>query len=437
MPRRNNMKQQFHFLKSFGYFSVIVLCCCSGLYFPINILTQLDNENSSTPLLENVALYELGMKWLEDYHTRPLSRRWERVMLGTTRSGFASMFQYAALQYGECVAENKGLELYGHYSFYTFNDVCKIIIEDSFNGHACFFRNLHEGPLEYGRLIDDIHVKSPNITAAIGVPVPKGLPAQMTTGKWWGILQSYMFRLNNRTAHRFAEISASMGLGLTGERRPDIGVHIRLGDKLGDAASRQGQFAGLSVESIVSVYLREVDAALAHLRTLSPASGCDQSPLPSSSSAARAVGACDGELSVYVATDSAEAAALVRAWAANRPSVTVDKVYVYVRSSTVTQLHSGKKVNFARRIGKLKYNASYAAAEEVIYDMHMLSQSRILIGLIMSQITRSAVSMSYAADRLVYAVAIDSDNVNNFRRVDPQWRAAAGSVLSSVSTTQN
>jgi hypothetical protein len=257
----------------------------------------------------------------------------------------------------------------------------------------------------------------------------------MTTGKWWGILQSYMFRLNNRTAHRFAEISASMGLGLTGERQPDIGVHIRLGDKLGDAASRQGQFAGLSVESIVSVYLREVEAALAHLRTLSPASGCDQSTLPSSSSATRAVGACDGELSVYVATDSAEAATLVRVWAANRASVTVDKVSVYVRSGTVTQLHSGRSVSFGERLRNITDRA-YVAAEEVIYDIHMLSQSRILIGLIMSQIARAAVSMSYAADRLVYAVAIDSDNVNNFRQVDPQWRAAVGNASSSTSTTQ-
>jgi hypothetical protein len=114
----------------------------------------------------------------------------------------------------------------------------------------------------------------------------------MTTGKWWGILQSFMFRLNNITADRFAEICA--GMGLVEGQRPDIGVHIRLGN----AACRQGQFAGLSVESIVFMYLQEVEKVVTHLRILPPASDCSLSF--ASSSSTRAAAAFDGE-SVWVA----------------------------------------------------------------------------------------------------------------------------------------
>lgn len=360
-------------------------------------------------------LYDLGMTWLINFQNRPWTKR-AQIVIGDVGQGFASMFQHSALKFGECVATNRGAEFVGHYKEYTKNDMCKnSVLWNRFIGQDCFFQHIHNRT-QFGQE-ERFHKLHPRYNLVKAMPVPVGLPEEMTSGRWWGILQSYMFRLNKRASDRFAEISNDLGMPMG--HKPDIGVHIRLGDKLGDAGSRQGQFAGMSEERIVSLYLQEVNIAIEHLRSI-------YCPVAISETYAPNVTDCAKAISVYVATDSIEAVALVRQWgslaAASISSTRGSKVTVYVRSHTTSQIYSGRNTSMGAILRNMK--DSYSAAEEIIYDMHMLSQCEVLVGLIMSQIARAAVSMSYAAGRLEYAVAIDSDNLNLFRLVDPQWHVS-------------
>ena len=115
-------------------------------------------------------------------------------------------------------------------------------------------------------------------------------------GFWWGALQGYLARPTLRLATKVAELKQRLGL----EAAPvEIGLHIRLGDKQRDKASKQA-----GVDGGPARYFEQAELAAARLR-------------------ARGVGCSDAgagcrPLRVYVASDSGDAIRQVSAGNWNR-----------------------------------------------------------------------------------------------------------------------
>ena len=180
---------------------------------------------------------------------------------------------------------------------------------------------------------------------------------------------------------RLAEVKAECGVPDSG---PDIAVHIRIGDKLSDAMSRQreaSQPGGNAVDTtqlLVSRHIHEMERFI---------DGMDGSDV----------------IYVYVASDSTEAVWQVRQWALTRR-----RVHLAARN-THTQNMSGPHVEIAKAINSA--TNPYNLAEEVILDVALMAEARFFVGICMSQLARLVVSMGTAAGTMEVAVALDHANI--------------------------
>ena len=350
--------------------------------------------------------YREAMAWLST-HQRS-QKKIQYISLGRG-GGFASQFELVAASFVDAVANDTIALLYGHYQMYTISEKCAIWSIRRSNelqdASTCFFLPVtnasHQRPTQ-------AHVAATSLPDINGnARLPQGLPVEVTPAIWWGIVQTYMFRLNPRMDRRVQEISTHMGLS----RPPDIGVHIRLGDKLNDIASKQQRLQQLTTEQIVQTYIQEVQSAVETLR---------ENRCRAVSWWQRLSNDCKrSSVVVYVASDSREALQMMLRWT---KSGTAPSGITIVGRFTHTQEMSnrGTQIRVAMR-DITNDDELYAIAEEIIYDMHILRQCRVIIGIIMSQVCRSTAAMAYATGRLEYAVAIDYENIQLHPHM-PHWR---------------
>jgi hypothetical protein len=384
-----------------GWLMVLFLAAWVAVFALFNFSINFQASSS-----DRVQLFTASKHWLYSHQFSASANDAVAVRIGKG-GGFASQLEMAAVEFRNVIARGKVAVVTGDYQFYTANEICQQhrIRGD---GGTCFFRPVTNLTLR-GQDSESYSELSGFDTIAKH-PVPGGIPAGVTPSMWWGVVLSYMFRLNTRMEKRCSTISADIGMNSP----PDIGVHIRLGDKIADIASKQTQFHNMTTAGIVYMYIQEIERAAADIRMRRCSSWNQvwnrQCP----------------PVVVYVASDSREAIDLVDDWG---NSTKAPPGVVVVGRRTRTQNASGRGKQIRVQMRNMTSSDNYAMAEEIIYDMHILRQSRVVIGLVMSQVARAVASMSYASGRLEYAVAMDFDNTRMFSH-DPQWRAPRGPMAS-------
>lgn len=387
------------------WWNVLLLLTIWAAAFAIFNISKYDDDwKYNAP--NRVQSYQEARRWLYNHQYSNNNKSDELVKVGMG-GGFASLLEMAALSFASVVANDKVAILSGDYKLYTANEVCdKLRIGQ--DGGTCFFRPATN---RTPALTSHVHPSEVAATSAMlhfgniaDFPLPNGVPNTLTPSIWWGVILSYMFRLSPRMERRCAVISSE--IGLIGP--PDIGVHIRLGDKLKDIASRQSRFMNMTTAAIVSMYIQEIERAVPGMQKCS--------------FWWRSMGGKCMPVVVYVASDSREAIALVTDWSKSELA-TPGVVVVARQTHTQNASNGGKQMHVELR--KMTPNEMYILAEEIVYDMHILRQSRVVIGLVMSQIARASASMSFASGRLEYAIAIDFENTGVVSH-DPQWLAPKG-----------
>lgn len=168
----------------------------------------------------------------------------------------------------------------------------------------------------------------------------------------------------------------------------DIGLHIRLGDKKADAASRQK-----NAKADPEHYLAEAEH---YLKKLQNERLNRKRPIV-----------------IYVATDELRGATAAKLWADKRNAkVSGGNPRVrLVMQHTYTQEVSGEHVEMAQRLNSANATTKVAEAEAVLIDMFFLSEARFFVGIIMSQFARTAVSIGVGKGTMEEAVGLDRRNL--------------------------
>ena len=179
-------------------------------------------------------------------------------------------------------------------------------------------------------------------------------------------------------------------------RDPDIALHMRFGDKQHDPDSHQPHAADARVTA--EQYL-ELALGWATARR-DACAGLQR----------RGGGARRAE--VWVATDSASAAAAARVGRAHADLVAVRMQSEGTSSlSTLTRTLSGPKIEIALEGAKRRPAEQAALATEVLVDLVLLSRATALAGLCMSQLAEIAAAVGFARGTLRDAVALDAANI--------------------------
>ena len=217
------------------------------------------------------------------------------------------------------------------------------------------------------------------------LPEGVGPPEEDDIGRWWGAVHGYLFRPNTYLQKVLSTAAAKLKLT---SATIDIGLHIRLGDKKADTASRQK-----NVKADPEHYLAEAEYYLKKLQNERPH--------------------LKRPIVIYVATDERRGAAAAKVWAykwnanvsAGKPRVRV------VMQHTYTQEVSGKHIEMARRLNSFNTTTQAAESEAVLIDVFFLSEARFFVGIVMSQFARTAVSIGVAKGTMEEAVGLDRQNL--------------------------
>ena len=160
---------------------------------------------------------------------------------------------------------------------------------------------------------------------------------------------------------------------------PDVALHVRRGDKLGDPLSKQEDW--ISIDSYFKVAEKLiVDAAKA----------LDD----------------DRIILVYVATDSKEAMDSAREWEKGRGAGLNFKIIM--QDNEIANLE-GKQIADAGN--QLSGDKKYAEALEFLVDLHFMMHAKYFVGLCMSQPARVVVNIGMAKGSMIRAVAMDEKDI--------------------------
>ena len=344
--------------------------------------------NMTSPRAARERAYTSGLAYLacrQSGGSRPAL-----VRLGAG-GGFGSMFQLTARAFVDALrgkqrggyepgaAEHGPVAFVGEWKFYTANRACNS------TGYECHFLPLLQR--RRGDASADACDEAFDPGVALRGPT-------FNSYWWWGVAQSYMLRPNPSLEAALAAATARAGLA----RDPDIALHMRFGDKQHDPDSHQPHAA---------------DARVTAEQYLELALGWATARRDACAGLQRRGGGGARRAEVWVATDSASAAAAARAWGRAH----ADLVAVRMQSegtsslSTLTRTLSGPKVEIALEGAKRRPAEQAALATEVLVDLVLLSRATALAGLCMSQLSEIAAAVGFARGTLRDAVALDPVNI--------------------------
>jgi len=231
----------------------------------------------------------------------------------------------------------------------------------------------------------------------VGVLNAAALPASFSSagpGFWWGVVQAYLIRLNERMQDRLVAVKREIDYG-TGRRAPRIAMHLRYGDKQRDEGSQQS-----GVLSEPSDYFRQAEFIAEQI--LSSEECSDRAPcLP---------------VGVFIATDSAEALAQAMKWNESTPSI---RLVTALATASQNVAANGTHVAFAPM--EEDDPRWYQLAEETVIVINLLLGPDHFVGLCMSQIARLVVSIGFARGTLKEAIAMDYINVD----LEDRWKLSS------------
>lgn len=306
--------------------------------------------------------------------------------------GMGSLVQLAVAKLANVCASGVLPVTRGPLRAYTNNPQCAAA-GSSNDGWKCFFRPMGSCEAVGDEVTIGPHSQLPRALRQCAVP---GLKDSFSPGTdaafWWGALHAYAMRPNARTHAMLQRFRAQWGL-----EKIHIAMHVRLGDKTHDGASRQH---GKAVA--VGDYLRQAEKMLAWMEAecVSEQRKC-------------------GPFVVYVATDSVQAATDAIRWGNNGANTLGLRtqgrhaVRVVAPNATRSQALSGANKEIAAELEREELRASVAhdVAREVVADLYMLAGAERLVGLVMSQMARIAAAVGLARGSMVQAVAMDPENL--------------------------
>ena len=344
--------------------------------------------NMTSPLAERERAYTSGLAYIACRQSA--AGRPALVRLGAG-GGFGSMFQLTARAFVDALrgkqrggyepgaAEHGPVAFVGEWKFYTANRACNS------TGYECHFLPLLQR--RRGDASADACDEAFDPGAALRGPT-------FNSYWWWGVAQSYMLRPNPSLEAALAAARARSGLA----RDPDIALHMRFGDKQHDPDSHQSHKAG---ERVTAQQYLELALEWATARRDACAGRQQQQ---------RGGGGGVRRAEVWIATDSASAAAAARAWG----QAHADLVSVRMQAegaSSLTRTLSGPKIEIALEGAKRRPAEQAALATEVLVDLVLLSRATALAGLCMSQLAEIAAAVGFARGTLRDAVALDAANI--------------------------
>ena len=318
--------------------------------------------------------------------------------------GLGSMVQVVARKVVAAIALEEPdvvMTLEGPLKHYTRNARCREL--SGTEGWGCFFAEptnctasmdvarQSQGPMSlwWG----DKRFKKGDLVGVLNAALPASFSAA-GPGFWWGVVQAYLIRPNERMQNRLVAVKRAIDYG-TGHRAPRIAMHLRYGDKQKDEGSQQS-----GVLSEPSDYFRQ--AELIAEQILSSEECSDRAPC-------RPVG-------VFIATDSAEALAQAMKWNESTPSIRLVTAF-----ATASQNVSANGTHVAFAPMEEDDPRWYQLAEETVVDINLLLGPDHFVGLCMSQIARLVVSIGFARGTLKEAIAMDHINVD----LEDRWKLSS------------
>jgi hypothetical protein len=323
--------------------------------------------------------YLAAMRYFQCTQTDKEAER-KVVNLGTG-GGLGSMLQFSWREFlGSKVnptGKHAAVTFAGELKWYTANDECK-----QTPGYACFFLDpTSEGHVDLGSAnmnnSDNIdNNNSPQLSCEERYGKGNFLPLQ-GNAFWWRITSAYLFspKLNILAAAEAVREQFHF------TDFPDVALHIRRGDKLQDAASRQ------SIPITLEMYYEVAEKLVIE-----------------------AAASKSSQILVYIASDDKEAMTTARDWEARRGGMNDLNFKVIIQETTITELE-GTQVSASGN--GLASDRKYAEALLFLVDLHFMMHSAYFAGLIMSQPARIVADIGFAKGTMLKAIAMDDENIEH------------------------
>ena len=278
--------------------------------------------------------------------------------------GLGSLIQGSSRSIVEALTnmdEPRALVFAGSLRYYTQNVRCKELGDE---GPGCFFANFSDrspkepsegfvakidAPSTLRGVLDDLRLSPLMSDADLSLFVDKG------PGFWWGTIQAYFIRLNDRMQERLNEVKQAIGYE-DGSIR--ITMHLRYGDQLKFSERSLSDYC-TQADLIAKTIIREECG--------NDAESCT--------------------VGVFVVADSEEAHAEVTAWSESKP---------YIKLVTSPSFRGVRSAEISGgRIQHIHYNDDrlYEYAESRVIDLHLMIGSEYFVGSVMSQTARVVVSV--------------------------------------------
>jgi hypothetical protein len=291
--------------------------------------------------------------------------------------GFASKFQFFSAKAMSEFRRGRQVRLIGHFGAYSGHDICKVAIGNAaFNvsSFTCYFESERS---------DVLCSQAANARAT---QAQLHRLASADSGLLYRAVQQYFFRPSNRTMAAFYARAKDIAFPLD-EDNPHISkmaMHVRRGDKLVDKHKFRSTEA---YERAAKQWLMQSVVNITH----------------------------DQHCIIYVASDSASPLREIQQFFRNSSFSRCE----VVGANTVTQKLSSDSTDMAHILQGVSNHVKHDAMLDILFDIYMLSQTRIIIGIVSSQISRLAAGLQ-RADALA-PIAMDFENLSTIKRMSTKW----------------
>ena len=227
--------------------------------------------------------------------------------------------------------------------------------------------------------------------------VPAALP-DLEYSYWWGVVQSYMFRLQPNVLEYINGQMLKMdnGKGFP-SHTPIAGIHVRHGDKHVDGFRDQSFHDELrAVRKSPDCYL--VNDVCYENVTSSSMDNQNQSSFNSTSGIRK--------LPIFVASDDEKV-------------LTAARELGYLEN-TAGFSQQNPEIGVSKALASIT-EFRYQASMEIISDIYLLSRCSTLVGIAASQVFRMSVAMSNVTGTLTHAVAMDHDQIPRVKHMSNKY----------------
>jgi hypothetical protein len=283
--------------------------------------------------------------------------------------GFASKFQLMSATAMSEFRRGRQVRLVGHFGAYSRHDICKEAI-----GNAAF--NVSSFTCYFEPERSDVLCSQTANARATQAQLHR--LASADSGLLYRAVQQYFYRPNNRTMAAFYARAKDIAFPLDEEGNPNIskmGMHVRRGDKLVDTFNKF--ISTEAYERAAEQWLMQSVVNITH----------------------------DQHCIIYVASDSASPLREIQQFFRNSSFSRCE----VMGANTVTQKLSSDTTEMAHILGGVRNDVKHDAMLDILFDIYMLSQTRIIIGIVSSQISRLAAGLQ-RADALA-PIAMDFENL--------------------------